>query len=73
MTPNQAQLKIIKDTELKLGPVLGSGAFGTVYKGLWIPDGEKIRIPVAIKALREVSPHAAEELLEVSNAPTSAN
>ncbi|XP_030830511.1 receptor tyrosine-protein kinase erbB-4 isoform X4 [Strongylocentrotus purpuratus] len=62
--PNQAQLKIIKDTELKLGPVLGSGAFGTVYKGLWIPDGEKIRIPVAIKALREVSPHAAEELLE---------
>ncbi|XP_072181160.1 receptor tyrosine-protein kinase erbB-4-like [Diadema setosum] len=64
VTPNQAQLKIIKDTELKLGPVLGSGAFGTVYKGLWIPEGEKIRIPVAIKALREVSSSAAEELLE---------
>ncbi|XP_022103983.1 epidermal growth factor receptor-like isoform X2 [Acanthaster planci] len=63
--PNQAQLKIIKETELKRGSVLGSGAFGTVYRGLWIPEGEaKIRIPVAIKVLREVSPQASEELLE---------
>ncbi|XP_038078963.1 epidermal growth factor receptor-like [Patiria miniata] len=63
--PNQAQLKIIKETELKRGSILGSGAFGTVYRGLWIPEGEtKIRIPVAIKVLREVSPSASEELLE---------
>ncbi|XP_071791148.1 epidermal growth factor receptor-like isoform X4 [Asterias amurensis] len=63
--PNQAQLKIIKETELKRGSILGSGAFGTVYRGLWVPEGEtKIKIPVAIKVLRDFSPSAAEELLE---------
>ncbi len=63
--PNQAQLKIIKETELKRGSILGSGAFGTVFRGLWIPEGEsKIKIPVAIKVLRDFSPSAAEELLE---------
>jgi len=31
-SPNQAYLRIIKETELKKGGVLGSGAFGTVYK-----------------------------------------
>lgn len=30
--PNQAQLRILKETELKKVKVLGSGAFGTVYK-----------------------------------------
>ena len=30
--PNQAQLRILKETELKRVKVLGSGAFGTVYK-----------------------------------------
>lgn len=30
--PNQAQLRILKETELKRIKVLGSGAFGTVYK-----------------------------------------
>lgn len=65
VSPNQAILTIIKETQLKRGTVLGSGAFGTVYKGLWIPEGEqKIRIPVAIKILRDVSSQAAEEFLE---------
>ena len=30
--PNQAQMRILKETELKKVRVLGSGAFGTVYK-----------------------------------------
>lgn len=30
--PNQALLRILKETELKKVKVLGSGAFGTVYK-----------------------------------------
>uniref|UniRef100_A0A3Q0TG63 Receptor protein-tyrosine kinase n=1 Tax=Amphilophus citrinellus TaxID=61819 RepID=A0A3Q0TG63_AMPCI len=30
--PNQAQLRILKETELKKVKILGSGAFGTVYK-----------------------------------------
>lgn len=30
--PNQAQMRILKETELKKLRVLGSGAFGTVYK-----------------------------------------
>lgn len=66
VSPNQAILTIIKETQLKRGNVLGSGAFGTVYKGLWIPEGDqKICIPVAIKILRDVSSQAAEEFLEV--------
>lgn len=30
--PNQALLRILKETELKKTRVLGSGAFGTVFK-----------------------------------------
>lgn len=63
--PNQALLRILKETEFKKLKVLGSGAFGTVYKGLWIPEGEKVKIPVAIKELREAtSPKANKEILD---------
>uniref|UniRef100_UPI003AABDA4D melanoma receptor tyrosine-protein kinase-like n=1 Tax=Centroberyx gerrardi TaxID=166262 RepID=UPI003AABDA4D len=63
--PNQALLRILKETEFKKIRVLGSGAFGTVFKGLWIPEGENVKIPVAIKVLREAtSPKANKEILD---------
>ncbi|XP_072307392.1 melanoma receptor tyrosine-protein kinase-like, partial [Eucyclogobius newberryi] len=63
--PNQALLRILKETELKTVRVLGSGAFGTVYKGLWFPEGEQVKIRVAIKVLRETtSPKANQEILD---------
>jgi len=30
--PDMAQMRIITESELHLGDVIGSGAFGTVYK-----------------------------------------
>ncbi|XP_028675724.1 receptor tyrosine-protein kinase erbB-2 [Erpetoichthys calabaricus] len=64
-TPNQAKMRILKETELKKFRVLGSGAFGTVFKGVWAPEGENVRIPVAIKVLREnTSPKANKEILD---------
>ncbi|XP_026062579.1 epidermal growth factor receptor isoform X2 [Carassius auratus] len=63
--PNQALLRILKETEFKKIKVLGSGAFGTVYKGLWVPEGESVKIPVAIKVLREAtSTKANQEILD---------
>uniref|UniRef100_A0A8D3AFL4 receptor protein-tyrosine kinase n=1 Tax=Scophthalmus maximus TaxID=52904 RepID=A0A8D3AFL4_SCOMX len=63
--PNQALLRILKETELRKLRVLGSGAFGTVFKGLWVPEGENVKIPVAIKVLREAtSPKANQEILD---------
>ncbi|KAJ3595112.1 hypothetical protein NHX12_004417 [Muraenolepis orangiensis] len=63
--PNQALLRILKETEFKKIKVLGSGAFGTVYKGLWVPEGEDVKIPVAIKVLREATSHKAnKEILD---------
>ncbi|XP_014284376.1 epidermal growth factor receptor [Halyomorpha halys] len=51
--PNLAKLRIIKEAEMRRGGVLGYGAFGTVHKGVWVPEGESVKIPVAIKVLRE--------------------
>ncbi|XP_038157523.1 epidermal growth factor receptor isoform X1 [Cyprinodon tularosa] len=63
--PNQALLRILKEPEFRKIKVLGSGAFGTVYKGLWVPEGEDVKIPVAIKVLREAtSPKANQEILD---------
>ena len=51
--PNLAKLKIVKEAELRKGGVLGHGAFGTVHKGVWVPEGENVKIPVAVKVLTE--------------------
>uniref|UniRef100_A0A8C3NJT8 Receptor protein-tyrosine kinase n=1 Tax=Geospiza parvula TaxID=87175 RepID=A0A8C3NJT8_GEOPR len=44
--------RIFKESELKRLKVLGSGVFGTVHKGIWIPDGDSIKIPVSIKVIQ---------------------
>ncbi|XP_015916068.1 epidermal growth factor receptor isoform X2 [Parasteatoda tepidariorum] len=51
--PNLAKLRIVKEAELRKGGILGYGAFGTVYKGVWVPENENVKIPVAIKVLRD--------------------
>ncbi|XP_033224420.1 epidermal growth factor receptor-like isoform X2 [Belonocnema kinseyi] len=53
LKPNLAKLRIIKEEEMRKGGILGYGAFGNVYKGVWVPEGENIKIPVAIKVLHE--------------------
>lgn len=53
--PNLTKLRIIKEAEIRRGGVLGMGAFGRVYKGVWVPEGENVKIPVAIKVLMELN------------------
>ncbi|XP_023221875.1 epidermal growth factor receptor-like isoform X2 [Centruroides sculpturatus] len=63
--PNLAKLRIVKEAELRKGGILGYGAFGTVHKGVWVPEGENVKIPVAIKVLREgTCPNTNKEFLE---------
>ncbi|XP_037549909.1 melanoma receptor tyrosine-protein kinase [Nematolebias whitei] len=72
--PNQAHLWILKETELKKDRELGSGAFGTVYKGFWYPEKENVRIAVAIKVLKEAtSPKANQEVLDEAYVMASVN
>ncbi|XP_061684538.1 receptor tyrosine-protein kinase erbB-3b [Syngnathoides biaculeatus] len=46
---------ILKPTELKKLKVLGFGVFGTVHRGFWTPEGETVKIPVAIKTIQDSS------------------
>ncbi|XP_046400809.1 epidermal growth factor receptor isoform X2 [Ischnura elegans] len=63
--PNLAKLRIVKEAELRKGGIMGYGAFGTVYKGVWVPEGENVKIPVAIKVLREgTGANTSKEFLE---------
>ncbi|XP_041440319.1 receptor tyrosine-protein kinase erbB-3 isoform X2 [Xenopus laevis] len=50
---NTVQARLFKDTELKKLKILGSGVFGTVHKGVWIPDGDSVKIPVCIKVIMD--------------------
>ncbi|XP_053385686.1 receptor tyrosine-protein kinase erbB-4-like [Mercenaria mercenaria] len=71
--PDLSKLRIIKESELRRGGVIGSGAFGMVYKGFWVPQGENVKIPVAIKVLREgtISLNQHHELLDESRVMAS--
>ncbi|XP_023687634.2 receptor tyrosine-protein kinase erbB-3a isoform X1 [Paramormyrops kingsleyae] len=45
--------RILKISELRKIKLLGSGIFGMVHKGVWIPEGDTIKIPVAIKTIQD--------------------
>uniref|UniRef100_A0A8C1DI81 Receptor protein-tyrosine kinase n=1 Tax=Cyprinus carpio carpio TaxID=630221 RepID=A0A8C1DI81_CYPCA len=45
--------RILGGSELRKIKPLGSGVFGTVHKGLWIPEGDTVKIPVAIKTIQD--------------------
>uniref|UniRef100_A0A8D2ZQY7 receptor protein-tyrosine kinase n=1 Tax=Scophthalmus maximus TaxID=52904 RepID=A0A8D2ZQY7_SCOMX len=47
--------RILRPSELKKIKALGSGVFGTMHKGFWTPEGESVKIPVAIKTLQDSS------------------
>ncbi|KAK0083981.1 hypothetical protein PV325_007824 [Microctonus aethiopoides] len=49
--PNLAKLRIIKEEDMRKGDILGFGAFGNVYKGIWFCESENMNVPVAIKVL----------------------
>ena len=68
VAPNLTKITIIPEDSLKLEEVLGSGAFGTVYKGCWKPEGEGFEYTVAVKVLNEnMASEATSELLDVSD------
>ncbi|KAK1900782.1 Receptor tyrosine-protein kinase erbB-3 [Dissostichus eleginoides] len=45
--------RILKPTELKKIKLLGNGVFGAVHKGIWIPEGDTVKLPVAIKTIND--------------------
>lgn len=45
--------RILKPSEIRKLKPLGTGAFGTVHKGVWIPEGDTVKIPVAIKTIQD--------------------
>jgi len=76
MKPNLAPLRSIKETELRKGRQLGSGFGGTVYQGLWTPEGQEQLgpRPVAIKVLRDNGqPNMNKEFLDEAYIMASVN
>lgn len=63
---NLSKLKVIKESELRRGKLIGSGAFGEVSKGVWVPENQNVKIPVAIKVLKNMnhSYNASKEFLD---------
>ena len=68
VAPNLSKLTVIAEDNLRLKEVLGSGAYGTVHKGYWKPEGKDIEYMVAVKVLKEnTAAEATSELLDVSD------
>uniref|UniRef100_A0A3Q3JPD8 Receptor protein-tyrosine kinase n=1 Tax=Monopterus albus TaxID=43700 RepID=A0A3Q3JPD8_MONAL len=49
----QVHARILKPTELRKIKLLGNGVFGSVHKGIWIPEGDTVKLPVAIKTIHD--------------------
>ncbi|XP_068997047.1 receptor tyrosine-protein kinase erbB-3b [Embiotoca jacksoni] len=47
--------RILRPSELKKIKALGLGVFGAVHKGFWTPEGETVKLPVAIKTIQDSS------------------
>eukprot|EP00064_Thunnus_orientalis_P002181 superscaffoldBa00000153_g2188 len=45
--------RLLKPTELRKIKLLGNGVFGSVHKGVWIPEGDTVKLPVAIKTIND--------------------
>uniref|UniRef100_A0A3Q1IFN8 Receptor protein-tyrosine kinase n=1 Tax=Anabas testudineus TaxID=64144 RepID=A0A3Q1IFN8_ANATE len=45
--------RILKPTDLRKIKLLGNGVFGSVHKGIWIPEGDTVKLPVAIKTIHD--------------------
>ena len=68
VAPNLSKLTVIAEDSLRLEEVLGSGAFGTVHKGYWRPEGKDIEYMVAVKMLKgSTAAEGTSELLDVSD------
>lgn len=51
----KVHVRILKPTELRKIKLLGNGVFGQVHKGIWIPEGDTVKLPVAIKTIQDRS------------------
>ncbi|KAK7884303.1 hypothetical protein WMY93_027426 [Mugilogobius chulae] len=49
----KVQARILRPSDLRKIKPIGSGVFGTVHKGFWTPEGETVKIPVAIKTIHD--------------------
>uniref|UniRef100_I3KS89 Receptor protein-tyrosine kinase n=1 Tax=Oreochromis niloticus TaxID=8128 RepID=I3KS89_ORENI len=47
--------RTLKPSELRKIRLLGNGVFGSVHKGVWIPEGDTVKLPVAIKTIDDRS------------------
>uniref|UniRef100_A0A671X724 Receptor protein-tyrosine kinase n=1 Tax=Sparus aurata TaxID=8175 RepID=A0A671X724_SPAAU len=49
----KVNVRILKPTELRKIKLLGNGVYGMVHKGIWIPEGDTVKLPVAIKVIQD--------------------